>query len=72
MNPDLVYEVKIVCDWAAASDWCLEHVGEFNKDWLKLGIDPAASLFGDMTTTWYFKDPWMATLFVLKWGQAQH
>lgn len=69
INPKLAYEVNVVCDWAAAQDWCKEHVGEFNQDWLKLGIDPAASLFGDHTTTWYFKDPEMATLFILKWAQ---
>ena len=69
MNPDLKYEVKIKCDWPAASDWCFENVGEFNQDWLKLGIDPAAALFDDHTTTWYFKDERMAAAFVLKWSK---
>lgn len=69
MNPELKYEVKIKCDWPAASEWCKENVGEFNKDWLKLGIDPAAALFDDHKTTWYFKDEQMAAMFVLWWSK---
>ena len=68
MNSELVHEVKITCDWAEASDWCTENVGEFNQDWIKLGIDPAASLFGDRTTTWYFKRERDAIMFVLRWS----
>lgn len=68
MNPELKYMARIECDWAAASDWCKEHVGEFNQDWIKLGIDPAASVFGDYTTTWYFKDQKKLVEFLLRWA----
>lgn len=68
MHPELIHEVKVVCDWAAASDWCKKHVGEFNRDWYKLGIDPAATVFGDHATTWYFRDRAMANWFILTWG----
>ena len=68
MNPELKYKVKIKCDWQSASDWCKENVGEFNLDWLKLGIDPAAALFDDHKTTWYFKREQDAIMFILRWS----
>lgn len=69
INSNLSYMAKINCDWPAAQAWCEENVGEFNVDWYKLGIDPAASLFGDTTTTWFFKDEEKMLLFLLKWSQ---
>ena len=60
---------KIRCDWSDAQNWCEEYVGEFNEDWYKLGIDPAASLFGDDTTTWFFKEEEKMMLFMLKWSK---
>lgn len=68
LNSDLKYMCRIKCDWMQAQDWCTESVGEFNVDWYKLGIDPAASLFGDNTTTWYFKDEQKMLLFMLRWS----
>lgn len=68
MNPNLVHKCVVECDWWEAQEWCKEHAGEFNQDWIKLGIDPAASLFGDKTTTWYFRDPKIATMFLLRWS----
>lgn len=68
INPDLKYMIRIECDWVAAQDWCNENVGEFDVDWYKLGIDPAASLYGDYTTTWFFKDEEKMFLFALKWA----
>lgn len=68
MNPDLIYKAVIECDWWEAEQWCNEHVGKWNIDWYKLGIDPAASLFGDNTSTWYFADEQKMLMFLLRWG----
>ena len=67
-NPDLKYMIRIECDWYAAQEWCKENVGEFDVDWYKLGIDPAAYLMGDHTTTWLFKDEEKMFLFALRWA----
>ena len=70
MNDELLNGYKIVVtvsDWKEVEDWCIEHVGHWNIDWYKLGIDPLAHLSGDYTTTWYFKDEKNAMLFILRW-----
>lgn len=66
---DWPYEVRIkFSDWPQVQDWCQEHIGEFDKDWYKLGIDPAQALFDGITeTVWLFKTQENATLFSLKW-----
>ena len=69
INPDLKYMIRLNCDWWEAQEWCKEHVGEFDVDWYKLGIDPAASLMGDHTTTWFFKDNEKMLMFALKWSK---
>lgn len=69
---DFKYKVDVACDWVAAQDWCVEHIGQFGVDWYKFGIDIAPTVSrgpnGEITTTWVFKDEAMMTMFLLKWG----
>ena len=67
MNSELVYKAVIETNWIDAEQWCIQFVGEWNIDWYKLGIDPAATIFGDNSTTWYFKDARKMAMFLLKW-----
>lgn len=67
MNPELIFEVAVECDWVQAQQWCHDNIGEFNVDWFKLGIDPMASILGDDKTYWYFKNQEDATMFRLRW-----
>jgi hypothetical protein len=69
INANLKYMIRLECDWQTAQAWCMSNVGDFDVDWYRLGIDPAASLFGDKTTTWYFKDEKTMTLFALKFAK---
>lgn len=59
---------KIRCDWENAQVWCEENAGDFGRDWYKLGIDPAASLLGDTTTTWFFNDQDKMLEFISEWS----
>ena len=54
-------------DWPQIQDWCVTNIGEFDKDWYKLGIDPMVHIIGDQRTTWFFKRKQDAILFALKW-----
>lgn len=69
INPNLKYMARIHCDWWDAQHWCEEHVGEFNVDWYKLGIDPMEGLYGEPTSTWFFKDEQKMLLFMLRWSR---
>lgn len=68
MNPDLVLKADVECDWWEAEQWCNEYIGQWNVDWYKLGVDPAAAMFGNNTTQWYFKDEQKMVLFLLRWS----
>lgn len=66
------WKYHITCydiDWAEAQDWCVQYIGEFDKEWYKLGIDPAESMLeGRTRTVWYFKEERHAVLFTLRWS----
>lgn len=68
MNPKLTLQVDVECDWWEAEQWCNEYIGKWNEDWYKLGIDPAASMFGNNTTHWFFEDEQKQLLFILRWA----
>ena len=68
MNSELRYKVVVDTDWPKAEEWCVKFVGEWDADWYKLGIDPAATIFGDNSTTWYFKDEHKMAMFLLRWS----
>jgi hypothetical protein len=49
--------------------WCVEHCGEFGRDWYRLGRDPMTGLLHTkVPDVYYFRDAKMATAFVLIWG----
>ncbi len=70
MNPDWQYKITIEhANWPEVEDWCLAYVGEFDRDWYKLGIDPAEYVIDGRTrTTWLFKKHEHATMFTLRWA----
>ncbi len=68
VSDEWLYEVIVECeDWPAAEEWCNEHIGEWNVDWYKLGIDPVQWIVDDFKTIWYFKTEANAVLFKLRW-----
>jgi len=67
VNPLLTLQVDAECDWWKAEQWCNEHIGNWNEDWYKLCRRPAASLFGNNTTHWFFADEEKRLLFMLRW-----
>jgi hypothetical protein len=48
--------------------WCENNVGQFDRDWYKLGEDIAAqSIMSDYKSTYMFRDQRDAVLFKLRW-----
>lgn len=70
MSPDWKYKITIESpEWYDAQQWCELYIGEFDKDWYKLGIDPAEYVLeGRTRTTWYFKQEKHAIDFSLRWA----
>lgn len=69
MSPEWKYHITLETpDWYLIQEWCQYYIGEFDKDWYKLGIDPAEYVNeGRTRTTWYFKEEKNAILFQLRW-----
>jgi hypothetical protein len=69
LGPEWKYHITIYePDYDLVQRWCEAYIGEFDKDWYKLGIDPAEYiLYGDSRTTWYFKDEKDVIHFKLRW-----
>ena len=69
MMQDWPYHITIENpDWYSAQLWCEANIGEFDRDWYKLGIDPAEYVIDGRTrTTWYFRQHEHAVLFKLRW-----
>ncbi len=70
MNSDWKYRITLeTSDWYDVQNWCEVYIGEFDKDWYKLGIDPAEYVIeGRTRTTWYFKQEKHAIEFSLRWA----
>lgn len=70
MLEDWPYHITIINpNWPDVQVWCEVYIGEFDKDWYKLGIDPAEYIMnGDIRSTWCFKTHENAVLFKLKWA----
>ena len=69
MNPELKYRGETMADYSLVQAWCEQHCGEFGQDWYRLGRDPMTGiLYGLVPDVYYFKDPKIATAFVLLWG----
>ena len=70
MSPEWKYHITIENpNWYDAQRWCETYIGEFDKDWYKLGIDPAEYIIDGRTrTTWYFKNEKDANWFMMRWS----
>jgi hypothetical protein len=56
-------------DWLEVTEWCRQTIGEFDRDWYKLGEDIAAqSIMTDYKSTYLFRTEQHAVLFRLRWG----
>lgn len=69
VETDWKYQIVIdEPDWLEVQHWCEAYIGEFDKEWYKLGIDMMESIMsGKFTTTWLFKEEKHAILFKLRW-----
>jgi len=57
-------------DWPEVCDWCNKNIGEFDRDWYKLGEDiTAQSIDPDYQSTYLFRNEQHAMLFLLRWQQ---
>ena len=70
MSPDWKYKITIEKpDWHEVEQWCKVYIGEFDKDWYKLGIDPMEYINeGRTRSVWYFKQHVHAVQFTLRWA----
>ena len=70
MNPEWKYRITLETpEWYEIQEWCEVNIGEFDRDWYKLGIDPAEYIIeGRTRTTWYFKQEKHAIDFSLRWS----
>ena len=71
LDPEWKYQIILDnTNWPEIQDWCEKYIGEFDKDWYKLGIDPMEFLLGsyEIKTTWLFKEEEKAVLFMLRWS----
>lgn len=68
LGPEWKYHITIIePDWSIVQDWCSCYIGDFDKDWYKLGIDPLMWINGDTRSTWFFKEEKHVILFKLRW-----
>jgi len=55
--------------WMEVADWCAVNIGDFDREWYKLGEDIAAqSIMSDYKSTYMFRDERDAMLFELRWS----
>lgn len=56
-------------DWVDVAEWCAVNIGDFDRDWYKLGEDSLAQFLNkDYKSTYYFRRSEDATMFLLRWG----
>lgn len=67
---DWPYRVTIcTTNWYPVQLWCEQAIGEFDRDWYKLGVDLAEMVVdGRMITVWLFRREDHAMLFRLRWA----
>lgn len=54
--------------WPEVVEWCEQNIGKYDRDWFKLGEDPAAmSIYTDYKSTYLFRKEQDAVLFKLRW-----
>ena len=56
-------------DWVEVCDWCAANIGDFDRDWYKLGEDiMAQGIYSDYKSTYLFKREQDVVLFRLRWS----
>lgn len=70
MNPKLIYTAKTKHQWPDVEAWCLDHIGQHNETWYKLGTDPLASMIEGYEDQYYFDTEEHRNWFILRWGDA--
>jgi hypothetical protein len=70
LNSEWKYKITInEKDWEQVQKWCEIYIGEFDKQWYKLGMDIAQNIFdADYRTTWLFKEEKDVIMFKLRWA----
>ena len=62
------YRVTIAeLNWDLVESWCRANIGEFDRDWYKLGADPIQAAFHSLKTIWLFRRERDAVAFALRW-----
>ena len=69
MSPEWKFHITLYTpEWYEIQLWCQSHIGEFDVDWYKLGIDPAEYVITGITrTVWCFKHEAHAIKFKKAW-----
>ena len=69
MNPILVYEATTDEAYPEVEAWCLENIGDWNEDWVRIRHDIAAVLgAGDRKQRYFFRTEQDKTMFILRWS----
>ena len=67
-DPEWPFEEYTSHPWPEVCAWCEQNIGEFDRDWYKLGEDIAAqSIMTDYKSTYLFKREQDVLLFRLRW-----
>jgi len=67
-DPEWPYICYSGAHWSEVQEWCEANIGEYGRDWYKLGEDIAAqSIYSDYKSTYMFRDERHAVLFKLRW-----
>jgi hypothetical protein len=66
---DWTYTCYTSSPYPEVQEWCKNNIGEFDRDWYKLGEDIMAMSTHPYTykSTYMFKDERHAVLFMLRW-----
>ena len=67
--PKLIYTGYTTEAWPIVEQWCLDHIGEWNVEWYKLGEDVTAQIvYPDYRSTYLFRTEQQLLMFKLKWS----
>ena len=69
LGPEWKYHITIFePEWGPVQQWCETYIGEFDKQWYKLGIDPILWINGDTRSIWFFKEEQHLIWFKIRWA----
>jgi hypothetical protein len=68
-DPEWPYICYTSHPYPEVQEWCEANIGQFDRDWYKLGEDiMAQSILTDYKSTYMFRDERHVVLFRLRWG----